>query len=71
MDWYIGIDLGTSALKGLLVNEVGEICGEASAEYPVSYPRPGWSEQITIDHVLSQHKRKEPVFPRALPLWIQ
>lgn len=51
MDWHIGIDLGTSALKGLLVDEAGKICGEASAEYPVSYPRPGWSEQNPADWV--------------------
>ena len=51
MDYFIGLDLGTSALKGLLMNEAGEICGEASAEYPVSYPRPGWSEQDPADWV--------------------
>ncbi len=51
MDWYIGIDLGTSALKGLLVDGAGRIAGEASAEYSVSYPRPGWSEQNPADWV--------------------
>ena len=46
---YIGIDLGTSALKLLLVNENGEILGEATEEYPLYFPRAGWSEQNPED----------------------
>ena len=46
---YIGIDLGTSAVKLLLVNELGEIIKEISREYPVSYPHSGWSEQNPED----------------------
>ena len=42
---YIGIDLGTSGLKTLLVNEKGEILKSVSYEYPLSFPKPGWSEQ--------------------------
>ncbi len=42
---YIGIDLGTSAAKFLLVDETGEIKNEVSQEYPLSFPQPGWSEQ--------------------------
>lgn len=43
--FYIGIDLGTSAAKLLLVDERGAIARTVSRAYPVSYPRPGWSEQ--------------------------
>ena len=46
---YIGIDLGTSAVKLLLVNEKGEILKETSEEYPLFFPRPGWSEQNPED----------------------
>ncbi len=46
---YIGIDLGTSAVKLLLVNERGDILGEVSKEYPVCYPKSGWSEQNPAD----------------------
>lgn len=46
---YIGIDLGTSAVKLLLVNEKGEILKEASEEYPLFFPHPGWSEQNPED----------------------
>lgn len=42
---YIGIDLGTSASKFLLVDEVGRVLNTVTKEYPLSFPRPGWSEQ--------------------------
>ena len=42
---YIGIDLGTSAVKLLLMDEKGKIQNVVSKEYPVCFPNPGWSEQ--------------------------
>ncbi|MBR4577979.1 MAG: xylulokinase [Oscillospiraceae bacterium] len=45
MKLYIGIDLGTSAAKLLLVNEKGEILKTVTREYPLCFPQPGWSEQ--------------------------
>ena len=47
--YYIGIDLGTSAVKLLLMDETGDIANVVSREYPVSFPRPGWSEQDPAD----------------------
>jgi len=46
---YIGIDLGTSAVKLLLMNEDGTIEKIVSKEYPLSFPNPGWSEQNPSD----------------------
>lgn len=46
---YIGVDLGTSAVKLLLMQETGEIRRTISRQYPVSYPHPGWSEQNPED----------------------
>ena len=43
--YFIGIDLGTSACKLLLVDEVGAIVNEVTHEYPLIFPHPGWSEQ--------------------------
>ncbi len=43
--YYIGIDLGTSSTKGLLVDTKGNILKEKSVSYPVLYPHEGWSEQ--------------------------
>ncbi|MDO5445173.1 MAG: xylulokinase [Eubacteriales bacterium] len=42
---YIGIDLGTSSTKLLLVDENGEIKNSVTKEYPLIFPQPGWSEQ--------------------------
>ena len=42
---YIGIDLGTSACKLLLVDETGQVLRTVTKEYPLSFPHPGWSEQ--------------------------
>ena len=47
--YFIGIDLGTSAVKLLLVDERGTILRSASREYPLSFPQPGWSEQNPAD----------------------
>ena len=47
--FYIGIDLGTSAVKLLLVDEVGKVVNEVTKEYPISFSRPGWSEQEPAD----------------------
>ena len=47
--YTIGIDLGTSAAKFLLINESGDVCSEVSREYPLSFPKPGWSEQAPED----------------------
>ena len=49
MHYYIGIDLGTSAVKLLLMDGRGGIAAIVSKEYPVSYPHPGWSEQDPED----------------------
>ena len=46
---YIGIDLGTSAVKLLLMNEEGKIEKIVSKEYPLFFPHPGWSEQKPED----------------------
>ena len=43
--YYIGIDLGTSSLKLLLVDDEGKVVNEVSKEYPLIFPQTGWSEQ--------------------------
>jgi xylulokinase len=46
---YIGIDLGTSAVKLLLMDGGGRILKTVSREYPLYFPHPGWSEQNPSD----------------------
>ncbi|MCR4684725.1 MAG: xylulokinase [Lachnospiraceae bacterium] len=47
--YFIGVDLGTSAVKLLLMEENGHIANVVSKEYPLSFPNPGWSEQKPED----------------------
>ena len=46
---YIGVDLGTSAVKLLAMDREGKILKTVSVEYPISFPKSGWSEQNPED----------------------
>ena len=69
MNTYIGIDLGTSSVKLLLVAADGTIIHSVTKEYPIYYPQSGWSEQNPedwlkatiegIDELLNGHSRYE------------
>ena len=48
---FIGVDLGTSAVKLLLMDETGKIHKIVSKEYPLYFPQPGWSEQNPQDWI--------------------
>lgn len=43
--YYLGVDLGTSSVKLLLMDEVGKTLGSVTKEYDVYYPKVGWAEQ--------------------------
>lgn len=45
MGYVLGLDLGTSSLKGVLVNRTGEVVSTASEDYPLIQPKSGYSEQ--------------------------
>ncbi|HEX9921670.1 MAG TPA: xylulokinase [Anaerolineae bacterium] len=45
MSHFLGIDLGTSSVKVLLVTDAGEVLSQGSAEYPLDRPRPDRAEQ--------------------------
>ena len=51
MKYVIGIDLGTSAVKTLLVAQDGTVRAEATREYPLYHDKAGWSEQDPEDWV--------------------
>lgn len=46
---FLGIDLGTSAVKVVIMNELGNILAKNSKSYPVDYPRNNWAEQNPED----------------------
>jgi xylulokinase len=48
---YIGLDLGTSGLKGVLIDDAQAVLAEASAPLTVSRPQDGWSEQSPADWI--------------------
>jgi len=45
METALGIDLGTSAAKAVLLDEAGRTLASATASYPIASPLPGWAEQ--------------------------
>ncbi len=49
MSYYLGIDIGTSGTKTLLIDTSGKVIAEANAEYPLHQPKPGWTEQDPED----------------------
>jgi xylulokinase len=49
MSHFLGIDIGTSGTKSLVINSAGKILASASAGYPLSTPKPLWSEQNPED----------------------
>ncbi|HWJ77882.1 MAG TPA: xylulokinase [Niallia sp.] len=51
MNYVLGLDLGTSSLKGLLVNQEGKIVCTKSANYPLYNPQSGYSEQDPLDWI--------------------
>src|SRR5512137_2657993 len=49
MEYTLGVDLGTTGVKVLLVSEKGEVVASGKGEYPLLIPRPGWVEQDVED----------------------
>ena len=49
MGYFMGIDIGTSGTRAIVINTAGRILGAASAAHPSSAPRPAWSEQNPHD----------------------
>ncbi|MBO1436149.1 xylulokinase [Meiothermus sp. CFH 77666] len=49
MRLVLGLDLGTSGLKAVALDEQGQKVAEARAVYPLHTPRPGWTEQDPLD----------------------
>lgn len=48
---FLGLDLGTSGLRAVLVDATGQVIGSADTHYSVAHPQPGWSEQDPADWI--------------------
>jgi xylulokinase len=46
---FLGVDLGTSSVKVIIMNEEGQVICSVSKDYNVSYPKVGWAEQNPED----------------------
>ena len=49
MSGILAIDLGTSSVKAVVINESGQLLGSGTQEYPIHSPQPGWAEQAPQD----------------------
>lgn len=65
MSHYLGIDIGTSGTKTLLINASGVVLAEANAGYPLHQPKPGWTEQDPEDWWKATVKTVRAVVTRA------
>ena len=45
MEFVLGCDIGSQAVKVILLNAEGQMVAEAGADYPIQYPKPTWAEQ--------------------------
>ena len=62
---YLGIDVGTSGTKALVMNARGKVLATATAEHPIFAPKPGWSEQRPDDWWASTIKATRAVVKKA------
>ena len=53
---YLGLDLGTSGVKALLIGAEQDILGSAHGALDVSRPHPGWSEQDPADWIAATER---------------
>lgn len=56
MEYYLGLDLGTSSIKTVLFDVEGKEIGQSSIEYPIYQPHNGWSEQEPKDWYIAAVK---------------
>ncbi|HMB46896.1 MAG TPA: FGGY family carbohydrate kinase, partial [Afifellaceae bacterium] len=62
---YLGLDLGTSSLKALLIDADQRVVAEATAGLSVSRPNAGWSEQSPADWIAAAEKTLDHLSTRA------
>ena len=65
MPHLLGIDIGTSGTKTLVCDEDGKVLATATADHPISTPKPGWSEQDPLDWWAATCKATKAVIKKA------
>ena len=62
---YLGIDLGTSGIKAVLVDDAETVRASHTEPLDIARPQPGWSEQTPEDWWHGRRPRHRPVGPNA------
>jgi xylulokinase len=62
---FLGIDLGTSGTKALVLSVSGKVLATATASHPLHMPKPGWSEQQPADWWKSTRKAVKAALNKA------
>ena len=65
MTYYLGLDVGTSGVKALLITEAGRAVASDTQEYPLSTPQPQWAEQDPDDWWRRTVKATQNVLAKA------
>jgi xylulokinase len=63
--YFLGLDIGTSGTKALIVDDAGRVRATATATHPIYFPRPGWSEQKPDEWWASACQATRAVLRRA------
>ena len=63
--YYIGLDIGTSGAKCILVDDKGAVLASSTQEYPLSTPKPGWAEQDPQDWWDAVVRGLKVILPKA------
>jgi xylulokinase len=62
---YLGLDLGTTGVRALIIDRTGQVLGSATAEHPLHNPAPGWMEQAPEDWWASAQLATRKALTRA------
>src|SRR5665647_3064214 len=72
MNYLIGLDIGTTSTRAIIIDEDGKLISSATSDYPLITPRPGWAEQhpedwwkATVD-VIKEVIEKSKVSPKSI-----
>ncbi|MEO8795310.1 MAG: FGGY family carbohydrate kinase [Daejeonella sp.] len=68
MDYYLGVDIGTTAVKSVAFSQSGEVLALHAVEYGMQHPHPGWSEQNPDEILEGVIESINKVVTQMLPL---
>ena len=67
MEYFLGIDIGTTSVKSIAFSKEGKSLCESSISYPIYHPFPDWSEQDPEEIVRALLKTVENILQELHP----